>query len=124
MLLFNGALIHWWSRTLKVIALSSQDADYMALSDSSRELIFIRQLLESLGFKVTGPTDLYSDNNGALALANKPCDHQKSKHIEVRFHFARQQVEENAVATQKVSTADQLAGVMTKSLAKLRHWML
>jgi hypothetical protein len=124
MLLFNGALIHWWSRTLKVIALSSQDAEYMALSDSSRELIFIRQLLESLGFKVSGPTDLYSDNNGALALANKPCDHHKSKHLQVRFHFVRQQVEEQVIATQKVSTEDQLADVMTKSLAKIRHWTL
>jgi hypothetical protein len=124
MLLFNGALIHWWSRTLKVIALSSQDAEYMALSDSSRELIFIRQLLESLGFEVTGPTELYSDNMGALALANKPCDHHKSKHIQVRYHFVRQQVEEKVIVTLKVGTELQLADVMTKALSSDRHWAL
>jgi hypothetical protein len=96
----------------------------MALSDSSRELIFIRQLLESLGFKVTGPSDVYSDNNGALALANKPCEHQKSKHIQVRFHFVRQTIEDQVIATQKVSTEDQLADVLTKALSAIRHWML
>jgi hypothetical protein len=123
-LLFNAAAIHWWSRTLKVIALSSQDAEYMALSDSSREIIFIRQLLESIGFRVQGPTGLYSDNNGALALANKPCDHQKSKHIQVRFHFVRQQVDEKVIEALRVDTELQLADVMTKALSAVRHWML
>jgi hypothetical protein len=124
MLLFNGAVIHWWSRTLKVIALSSQDAEYMALSDSSRELIYIRQLLESLGFAVKGPTELYSDNNGALALSNRPGDHQRSKHIQVRYHFVRQQVQDKVITALKVSTEDQLADVMTKALCVERHWML
>jgi lysophospholipid acyltransferase (LPLAT)-like uncharacterized protein len=124
MLMFNGAVIHWWSRTLKVIALSSQDAEYMALSDSSREVIFVRQLLEALGFRVSGSTDLHCDNNGAMALANKPCDHQKSKHIQVRYHFVRQQVEEGVIFVLKVSTEDQLADVMTKALNAYRHGML
>jgi hypothetical protein len=124
LLLFNGAVIHWWSRTLRVIALSSQDAEYMALSDSSREVIFIRQLLTAFGFGVRGSTELYSDNNGALALANRPGDHQRSKHIQVRYHFVRQQVEDEVITVLKVSTELQLADVMTKALSADRHWML
>ena len=62
-MLFNGTAISWYSKTLKVIALSSQDAEYMALSDGSREIIFIRQLLNSLGMKLKSPTEMYGDNN-------------------------------------------------------------
>ena len=94
------------------------------MSDSSREVIFIRQLLESLGFKVRGATLLHGDNSGALALANKPCDHQRSKHIQVRYHFVRQQIEEGVIEAVKVSTELNLADVMTKALASDRHWML
>jgi hypothetical protein len=61
-------------------------------------------LLDSLGFTVQGPTLLHGDNNGALALANKPCDHQRSKHIQVRYHFVRQLVETKVIEVVKVST--------------------
>jgi hypothetical protein len=122
-MLFNGTALHWWSRTLKVIALSSQDAEYMALSDSSREVIFVRQLLESLGFNLN-PTELYSDNNGAITLASKPGDHQRSKHIQVRFHFVRQKIEEGVATVLKIHTSEQLADVMTKALCTDQHWIL
>jgi hypothetical protein len=122
--LFNGAAIHWWSRTLKVVALSSQDAEYMALSDSSREIVFIRQLLEALGFGVRGSTDLHSDNNGALALAKRPGDHQRSKHIQVRYHFVRQLIEDGVIEGKWIGTIQQLADMMTKALSAVRHWEL
>ena len=74
-----GAAISWWSKLLKTIALSSQDAEYMALSDASREMLFIRALLSSLGFTID-TSSLFGDNAGSLALAENPCNHQKSKH--------------------------------------------
>jgi hypothetical protein len=125
-LLFNGTAIHWWSRTLKIIALSSQDAEYMALSDTSREVVFIRQLLQSLGFSMGNGTEIYSDNNGAITLACNPCEHQKSKHIQVRYHFVRQRVEEGEIVILKIHTmsSEQLADVMTKALGSDQHWIL
>jgi hypothetical protein len=95
----------------------------MALSDSSREVIFVRQLLESLGFNLN-PTELYSDNNGAITLASKPGDHQRSKHIQVRFHFVRQKIEEGVATVLKIHTSEQLADVMTKALCTDQHWIL
>ena len=76
-LLFNGTAIMWWSKVLRTVACSSQDAEFMTLSDSSREVIFIRNLLKGIGYKLEGPTPLFGDNNGSLALANNPCNHQK-----------------------------------------------
>ena len=92
----------------------------MALSDASREVIFIRNLLQGIGYKLEGPTALFGDNNGSLALANNPCD-QKSKHLEVRYFFVRQKVEQGRVAVTRVSTQDQLADVLTKALAQPQH---
>lgn len=64
------------------------------------------------------------DNNGSLALAQNPCDHQKSKHIQVRYHFVRQQVEEGVINLAKVHTKDQLADLLNKSHHKTSHWYL
>ena len=117
-LLFNGTAVMWWSKTLKTVACSSQDAEYMALSDTSREIVFVQNLLASVGYHVDGVT-LHGDNKGSLFLAEHPGDHQKSKHIEVRYFFVRQKVEEGRL--QFVKTTQQWADVLTKALAKVLH---
>ena len=124
-LLFNGTIIAWHSKTLKIVALSSQDAEYMALSDGSREIIFVRQLLSTLGFNlIDAPTELYGDNNGSLAISNNPAAHQKTKHIRIRYHFIRQGIEMKEIKTVKAPTDLQLADVLTKPLDQNQHWLL
>ena len=122
-LLFNGTAISWYSKTLKVIALSSQDAEYMALSDGSREIIFVRNVLTLMGFELAA-TGLHGDNNGSIAVARNPMAHQKTKHIAVRYHFVRQQVSEGTIKIVKVPTTDQLADVLTKALSTTQHRIL
>ena len=114
----------WYSKTLKVITLSSQDAEYMALSDGSREIIFIKQLLSSLGMTLKSPTEIYGDNNGSLAVPNSPAAHQKTKHIRIRYHFIRQEIKNGEIKTVKVPTTIQLADVLTKALHQEQHWIL
>jgi hypothetical protein len=87
-LMFNGTAITWWSRVIHLVACSSQDAEFMALSDACHEVVFIQNLLNSIGFHV-GKTDLFGDNKGSFCLAKDPADHQKSKHIAVRYFFIR-----------------------------------
>ena len=123
-LLFNGTGISWWSRTIKTVACSTQDAEYMALSDTARETMFCRHLLVLLGFQLS-TTPVYGDNNGSLALAANPGgEHQRSKHIDVRYHYVRQVQEEKEVATLKVGTAWQLADFLTKALGFIQHQFL
>jgi hypothetical protein len=119
-LLFNGTAISWWYRTIRTVALSSQDAEYMGLSDGSREVIFIRQMLHLMNFKLDA-TELLGDNNGSLAISNNPAAHQKTKHIQVRYHFIRQKIEDKEIKTVKVSTELQLADIMTKALCWVIH---
>ena len=116
-LLFNGTAISWWSRTIKTVACSTQDAEYMALSDTARETMFCRNLLCLLGFELS-TTPVYGDNNGSLALAANPGgEHQRSKHIDARYHYIRQQIEEKFIAVLKIGTEFQLADFTTKAMA-------
>ena len=92
----------------------------MALSDSCREVCFVQNLLDSVGYHVD-KTSLFGDNKGSLVLAKNPADHQKSKHIEVRYFFIRQKVAEQRVEVIYCKTTDMLADVLTKSLDMKQH---
>ena len=122
-LMFNGTAITWWSRVIHLVACSSQDAEFMALSDACREVVFIQSLLNSIGFHVD-KTTLFGDNKGSLCLAKDPADHQKSKHIAVRYFFIRQRVEMQQVQVFYVKTTEQLADLLTKALATAQHTSL
>ena len=113
----------WWSEIIRVVALSSQDAEFMALSDASREVLFLQNLLASIGC-VTPKTPLFGDNRGSIVVTNRPGGHQKTKHIDIRYFFIRQQVEDGRIEVKYVSTVDQLADVLTKALGRLQHTKL
>ena len=89
-------------------------------SDTVREVCFIQNLLSSLGFAVDN-TSVFGDNKGSLTLAAHPSDHQKSKHIEVRYFWIRQKVEERRCTLKYVQTTDQLADMLTKALPDAQH---
>ena len=92
----------------------------MVLSNASREVVFIQNFLNSIGFHVD-KTSLFVDNKGSLCLAKDPADQQKSKHIAVRYFFIRQRVEEQRVQVFYVRTTEQLTDLLTKALAKAQH---
>ena len=106
---------------MKTIALSSSDSEYMALSDTSREAIFVRGLLTAVGFFLQEPTDIYGDNNASIEFAKNPCAHHKSKHLDIRLHFIRQKIEEEVVTVKKIGTQDQIADIFTKALPRAQH---
>ena len=121
-LLFNGCALMWWCRTIRVVALSSQDAEFMTLSDTSREVIFLQNLLYSIGYMTKDePMTILGDNRGSIAVANTPGDHQKSKHLEVRYFFIRQKIEDGRIQVKWISTKNQLADVLTKALPEAQH---
>lgn len=77
---------------------------------------WLRQLLTELHLKQEQPTRLYVDNQSAIAIAKNPVYHDRSKHIDVRFHFLRELVAAQEVALVHVKTEDQLADILTKAL--------
>ena len=86
--LANG-LFCWNSQAQKSIALSSTEAEYMSLSDMSRQLVWIRSLFEKLGIQLM-PIPLCGDNQGSIFLASNPVQERWIKHIDLRYHYIRE----------------------------------
>ena len=82
--------ISWSSRKQAVVALSTAEAEYIALSSATQEIMWLRRLLTDLHSKPYGPTELKEDNQGAIAIAKNPVTHNRTKHIDIRHHFVRE----------------------------------
>ena len=121
--MFNGTAVTWWSQVIHLVACSSQDAEFVALSDACHDAMFIQNLLNSVSFHVATMT-LFGDNKGALCIAKDHADHQKSKHIAMHYFFICQCIEEQQVQVFYGKTTEQLADLLTKALAKAQHTSL
>jgi hypothetical protein len=94
----------------------------MALSTSSQEVIFLRQLLTNLGEKVKGPTPMFEDNEGCESLATtNDITSAKTKHIDVRHNFVRDLVKSNAIEIVWIPTAEMIADILTKIISQLQN---
>jgi hypothetical protein len=122
--LFGGGPISWNSRLQTTVALSSTEAEYMAVCASVQEAVYLRQLLCDMGYKQNDATTIYEDNQGCIAMTKNPVNHKKSKHISIKFHFIREKVESGEVALQYIPSERQLADIMTKGLAKTQLTIL
>jgi hypothetical protein len=90
----------------------------MALTQASKEAMWIRSLLSDLGEVQDGPTTLYGDNQGSLALGNNPTHHSRSKHIDIRHHFIREAVQDGKIILEYCNTDEMLADYLTKALPR------
>jgi hypothetical protein len=113
--LLCGAPIAWKSAVQRCVSLSTCESEYIALSLATRECVWLRQLLSDLGF-VQPPTVLYEDNQGAIALASNAMVNQRSKHIDIRYHYVRQMVQRGTVTIVYCRTEEMLADILTKAL--------
>ena len=113
----SGAPVAWKSRAQTTVALSSCEAEYMAAADCVKELMWLKNLMGDLKLGLQLPITQYSDNQGAIALAEKPgSQHQRTKHIDVRHHFIREKVEAGTVELKYMPTAKMPADALTKNL--------
>ncbi|CAI7873580.1 unnamed protein product [Closterium sp. NIES-53] len=103
-------------------ALSSVESEYMALFRAIREIVRQWRLLAELGEEQQGPTQLYSDSQGAIALAKNPVLHGLTKHMRVKWHWTRSMVAAGEVELHYVKTMGQPADMMTKRLVEQQHW--
>ena len=93
----------------------------MALSDAVRQAIWQRTLSSEIGYPIDRPTPIAADNQGSIFLAVNPVHDRRTKHIDIRYHFIREHLEEGAAELYFVRTANQLADILTKALPAKRH---
>ncbi|RVW84739.1 Retrovirus-related Pol polyprotein from transposon RE1 [Vitis vinifera] len=113
---FGGNLVAWRSKKQSVVSRSSAESEYRAMAQATCEIIWIHQLLCEVGMKCAMPAKLWCDNQVALHIAANLVYHERTKHIEVDYHFIREKIEENLVSTGYVKTGEQLGDIFTKAL--------
>ena len=115
----GDATINWSSKRQQTVARSSTEAEYVALSAAAQESIWLRRLLNDVGYGCEKPTTIYEDNNGAIDLSKNPKFHNRTKHIDVAYHFARERVISNELSVSYCPTEEMVADTMTKGLGRI-----
>ena len=113
--------ISWSSKKQATTALSSMEAEYMALTHATREAIWLRSSLTELHFPPTSATPIYVDNQAAISFANNQDFHMRTKHIDIRHHFCREKIASGEITINYIHTSDNLADLFTKALPTPRH---
>ncbi|GKF25381.1 hypothetical protein Tco_0081275 [Tanacetum coccineum] len=119
MQLLEDRLVSWSSKRQKSAAISSTEAEYIALSDYCAQVLWMRSQLTDYGLGFN-KIPMYCDNKSAITLCCNNVQHSRSKHIDIRFHFIKEHVENGVIELYFVKTKYQLADIFTKSLAKER----
>lgn len=114
-----------WKATLQpVVALSTTEAKFIALSKAIKEGIWLKGLLQDYGIKQ--PTvQIYYDNQSTIHFTKNPQFHNRTKHIDIKFHFVREEIEKGEIEVLKVHTSDNVADILTKPLPhlKFQHYL-
>jgi hypothetical protein len=120
----NDGAFYARSQKMKLVTLSSTETEYVALCEAATEVVFLRQLLADIGFPQKDPTVLYEDNQSTMAMADGGGQHQRSKHINVKYHFVREQIQLKSMILEYCPTEEMVADLLTKNLKRGPHEFL
>ncbi|KAM1420476.1 hypothetical protein ACFX2I_002841 [Malus domestica] len=116
----GGNLVTWRSKKQNVVSRSSAEAEYRGMAHGVCEMLWLRKLLESLGFTQKEAMKLYCDNKSAREIAENPVQHDRTKHVEVDRHFIKEKLEKKIVSISFVNSEEQLADVLTHAVCNRR----
>jgi hypothetical protein len=116
----GGAPVSWRSSRQKCLATSSCEAEYVAACAAGQDLVWLRRVLDELGFVQTGPSILLEDNQGCIRHAKNQTDHGRMKHIDVKKYFVRELVQAGEIELRYIPTEEMPADIMTKGLGRIK----
>lgn len=120
----GGGPSAWGSKFQQTVALSTSEAEYMALTRAAQQLEWMYSSLEEIGFPQPRPAILRADNQSAIFLARNVKHNARVKHIDVRAHYIRERVAAGDIDVEYVPSAENLADLFTKPLGRVAHWRL
>ena len=115
----NGPVL-WLSNRKHVVALSTAEAEYVAAFDAAREAAWLRQLYRDITQRDCSPLTLHIDNQSVICIANNTTSSKRSRHMDVRFHYIREEIQNNHVRTVHCATQYMIADILTKPLSRDR----
>lgn len=122
--LMAGGAVSWSSKRQATVALSTVEAEYVAMSRCAQQVVWMHNWLEEVAIEYSTPGLIKGDNRGAIALSKNTKDHGKVKHIDIRHHYIRELLEDGAIVIEHVPSSDNLADLFTKPLPRDHHHRL
>ncbi|MCO5597650.1 hypothetical protein L7F22_051731 [Adiantum nelumboides] len=118
----GSAAITWSSKKQSTVALSSTEVEYRGAAVAACEVAWLELLLGDLGIQVQRPVVIHCDNLSSIQLAQNPVFHDRTKHIEVHYHFIRERLLDGSIDLTFMRTDEQVFDIFTKALGaeKLR----
>ena len=118
----GNAAVAWKSKLQDTVALSSTEAEYLALSPAVKEALHLRNLLHDLcpAISKTAPVTLYEDNQSTIKLASNLQSSERTKHVDIRHHFLKDHVANGDITLVHIPTSDQPADALTKNLDRIK----
>ena len=111
-LIVSGTTVSWVSNIQSVVALSTTEAENVAATEASKEMIWLQRFMDELGKKHDMGT-LYSDSQSAIHLANNLAFHSRTKHIHLKYHFIW-----SVLKLEKIHTSQNPADMLTKVVTR------
>ena len=122
--LMAGGPVAWSSKRQATVALSTVEAEYVAMSRCAQQLVWMHSWLDEVEIEYSVPGIIKGDNRGAIALTKNTRDHGKIKHIDIRHHYIRELLKTGNIVMEQVPSADNLADILTKPLPRDHHHRL
>lgn len=116
----NGGAISWSCRKQEVVALSSTEAEYVAICETSKEIIWIKRIAKELRVDVPDSVTIYTDSQSSISKINNKKFSNRSKHIDTKYHFIQDQVENGEINLVYHPTETNIADMMTKPLGSIK----
>ena len=110
--------VSWSSKKQNIVSLSSTEAEYVAQTHAAKEGIWLRSFISEIRGEEEKPLTISCDNQGAIALAKDNKFHARTKHIDLRYHFIREAVEERKIKVKYIPTDDNVSDIFTKALPR------
>jgi hypothetical protein len=112
------SVISWRSRRQPTVAKSTTEAEYMSLSDCISELLYLRPILDAMGYESAEAIKIMEDNQGCIAVAKNAINNSRIKHIDISFHFIRDYIQKGVFQVDYCETSKMIADIMTKPLSR------
>ena len=117
---FARGAVAWQSRLHKCVALSTTEVEFIAITEACKELLWLKKFLQELGLKQERYV-LRCDSQSAIHMSKKSSFHSRSKHIDVRYHWIRDVLNDKLLQLEKVHTNENTSDMLTKALTKDQH---
>jgi hypothetical protein len=120
----NDASFYAKSQKIKLVCLSSTEAEYVALCEATRDAVWLERLLSNIGFSNNKPVIMFEDNKSTIHMVHGRSNHKSNKHINPKFHYVKQQIKQGKIVVKYMQTNLMIADLLTKPLGGIQFTKL